>query len=290
MADQKQSLNKYKADFKLLYNAELPHAYFKTMDQLDYQIPEHAKPIINFLISQLGNKASETVSILDLGCSYGILASLVRFDLTLRSLYDRYHVLTPLEATLENEIQWYANRWRRGDIKFYGIDVSASAIEFATRVGLLDGGVAIDLEDKRNSSHSLVSLPRQVDLIVSTGCVGYITSRTFGKILQHLDSSKPPIIANFVLRAFDYSGIVDIFSEHGFRTTKVANATFVQRKFQDAAEQAKILSLLSDERVHPKKPAPRERDGYYYAELFLSVHEDADLSILHQLDHVLSSV
>ena len=283
MADDASSLNKFKADFTGLYNADLPHAYYRKMDQLEYQIPENAKPIINSLIAAIKLRHSEPVSVLDLGCSYGVLSSLVRFDLSLRTLYDRYRKSTSTDASLQREADWYAMQTARSDVRFYGIDISANAIEFATRVGLLDAGVAVNLEDRRNTGSTLAGLPRHIDLIVSTGCVGYIINRTFDTVLSYLDLGSPPIIASFVLRAFDYSEIAQTLTNHGFRTTKLADTTFIQRKFQDSVEQSQIVSLLSSTRQDSPTPKPAEHDGYYHAELFVSVHEDANVSIVDEL-------
>ena len=283
MANQSSSLNEFKANFTTAYNEKFPHTYFSIMEDLEYQIPENAKPTINFFIAQIKKRYSETVSILDLGCSYGVLSALVRFDLPLKSLYRRYQASKPADASRQSEADWYASQSARGDVRFYGIDTSANAIEFATNVVLLDAGVAVDLEDQLNTPSSLASLPQQIDLVVSTGCVGYITNKTFKKVLLHIDPSKPPIIASFVLRAFDYSEIAETLAEHGFRTTKLADTTFVQRRFRDSTEQAHILSLLMARSGHPQTPTPPENDGYYHAELFVSIHQDAEPAILDDL-------
>lgn len=289
MVDRVENLNEVKADFQSLYNAELPNAYFAKMDILQYQIPENAKPIINFLISQLQHSQSDTVTVLDLGCSYGVLSSLVRFDHSLNILYDRYRGEKPTDASLDRETEWYAGQPRRDDVRFYGLDISSNAINFATHVGLLDGGLAVDLEDARNTSANLLKLPKQFDLIVSTGCVGYITNQTFDKVLHHLDNNNSRIFANFVLRGFDYSQIAATLKQHGFRTAKLEDTTFVQRKFQDATEQENVLSLLSDASMSSKAHELPERDGYYRAELFISVHEGGDQSIIDELRHMRTS-
>lgn len=181
---------------------------------------------------------------------------------------------------------WHADRPKRDDVRFYGIDVSSNAINFAMTVGLLDGSVAVDLEDSATSVDVLSALPTEVDLIVSTGCVGYITEVTFNKLLRHLGADHPPIIANFVLRAFDYSGIKEVLAQHGFETFKVPSASFVQRRFQDLNKQARILSLLRGAGVQNGRASLPEENGYYHAELFVSVHRSAKLSTFLDLHEI----
>lgn len=286
MSNQISPLNEHKADFTFSYNEEMPHSYFSTMREVEYQIPENAKPKINILIDEIKKQRGGVVSILDLGCSYGVLSALIRFGLPLRTLYRRYQHSTASFASRQSETLWYASQSKREDVKFFGIDTSPNAIDFALSVGLLEGGVAVDLEDQSNTPGDLSSLPDHVDLIVSTGCVGYITEVTFNKVLLHLTKGNPPIIASFVLRAFDYSNIETVLAQHGFKTFKLPETTFVQRRFKDCTEQDRILSLLRHSAVRHDRSELAEEDGYYRAELFVSVHESADPSIFSNLRQI----
>ena len=78
-----------KAAFDDIYAQPDPRAYFGTLRKLDYRIPHLAKPHFERLIAQLRDGAA-TVSVLDIGCSYGINAALLRCDAGLDELYDRY--------------------------------------------------------------------------------------------------------------------------------------------------------------------------------------------------------
>lgn len=280
MPDTSESLNDYKADFTAVYNEETPHRYFAAMKALEYQIPESARPKIDFLIDKIKERGAGEVTIFDLGCSYGVLSALVQFGLPLHTLYRRYESST----SSQSENSWYASHKKRPDVKFYGIDTSENAIRFATSVGLLEDGVAVDLEDESTTLAALGRLPNHADLIISTGCVGYITEVTFNKVLRYLCNGSRPVIASFVLRAFDYSAIAEMLSRHGYQTIKLPERTFIQRRFRDATEQAHILSLLKRDAVPHTGPRPPETDGYYHAELFVSVHKNSDLAIIENLE------
>ena len=272
MSSQRPSLNEYKADFTSSYNEKMPHKYFVTMQSLEYQIPENAQPNIEFLIEYIKKKRPGIVSILDLGCSYGVLSALIQFRIPLKVLYERYKSISMRDMSYESESRWYASQSRRTDLTFYGIDISENAIDFATSVGLLADGVATNLEDDSNTPDQLSRLPQDLDLIISTGCVGYITDTTFKKVLKHVAGGRPPIIASFVIRLFDYSRIKAEMSKHGFRTFKLPETTFIQRRFKDTKEQSQILSLLKSDDISQKESEPPESDGFYHAELFVSIH------------------
>ena len=287
MNRQKSQLKKHKADFTGVYNEKTPHAYFSTMRELEYQIPENSKPQINSIIEEIKTSdGRNSVTVLDLGFSYGVLSALIRLDLPLDALYQRYQRPALPDSSEENEVLWFGNQPKRDDVHFGGIDASPNAIRFAQSVGLLEFGVAVDLEDSRTSLDALSALPTKIDLIVSTGCVGYITELTFKKLLLHLDADHQPILANFVLRAFDYSAIGQELSHHGYETFKVPSTTFVQRRFKDSIEQARILSLLRSEVPECDRSQLPEEDGYYHAELFVSVHRSARLSTFLNLHKI----
>ena len=73
-------INKAKADMGHIYNEPNPRAYFRELRELDYAIPGVAKPIFQKLIHHLQKNRDDTVRVLDLGCSYGVNAALLKHD------------------------------------------------------------------------------------------------------------------------------------------------------------------------------------------------------------------
>jgi hypothetical protein len=86
--------------------------------------------------------------VLDVCCAYGINAALLRADVTLAQLYERY-----------------------------------AGVGFACRVGLLDRGWAEDLE-ARDPSDGLAAELADLDLVLTTRGVGYIGERTCDRLLR----------------------------------------------------------------------------------------------------------
>jgi len=264
------SINAIKADFNDIYRAADPRDYFKVLGELDYIIPEIAAPVLLQVVERLIRSKGRPVTILDVGCSYGNLAAVMRYGLTVGQLRDRY-AAAPLQALGSHHLasydaHYFAGWPRREDMQFIGLDCSAEAIAYALKVGLIDEGLVIDLETNalNGRARSVVS---NVDLIVSTGAVGYISEKTFAELLKAFPPGHEPWIASFVLRMFDYKNIAETIGQHGLETERLDEVTFVQRRFRDDAELEDTLRLIQARGIDP---AGKETEGVYHAELFVS--------------------
>jgi hypothetical protein len=159
---------------------------------------------------------------------------------------------------------FYASWPEIGLARFIGLDVSEPAVSYARNVGLLEGGITKDLE-RNPLTNAEATLLKPVDVILSTGCVGYVTERTYRQLLSEVES--PPWIISFVLRMFPYDALADALAEHGLVTERLAGATFVQRRFRDIEEFTKTLSRLAERGV---ETAGFESEGRFQAELYVS--------------------
>lgn len=262
-------INARKADFNAIYRQRDPRAYYTVLGGLDYVIPDVAHPIFVQLVDRCIAERGRPITVLDIGCSYGVNAALLRHGLTLRQLRERY--MSPsIQALPDHRIaefdgRFYAGWPARKDVQFIGIDTSPEAIRYAREVGLLNDAAAVNLETEPLTDR-LSSLIGRADLVISTGCVGYITHATFQKVMQASTHSRP-WIASFVLRMFDYTKIAEVLTRHGLVTEKLDGATFVQRRFKDAAEQEDCIAALESRELDP---AGKEADGLLHAELFVS--------------------
>ena len=134
----------------------------------------------------------------------------------------------------------------------------------------MDEGLAVNLEREplpEPARHTLAS----VDLVTSTGCVGYVTEKTFDSLLPSVTQNRPPWFANFVLRMFPFEAIAATLDRWGYTTEKLAGETFVQREFVSPAEQAQVLEQLTEVGVDP---TGMEDQGHLLAEFYLSRPRD----------------
>jgi len=283
-----ESLNLNKANFDEIYGLDDPREYFRVLCGLDYVIPDLAKNIFRDLITRLTRLHGRPITVADIGCSYGINSGLIRYPLDIHRMVRRYahpsmHALSPTRL-MELDANYYCAWPEQTEARFVGVDSSEPAITYAKTVGLLDAGVTTNLEISAPSRADKEEL-KDIDLIMSTGCVGYVTDETFRKILE-LQTGRAPWIANFVLRMFPYQNFIDAFAAKGLVTEKLEGVTFVQRRFYSEGEYETTLNALSALGIDA---SGKEEEGLFHAELFLSrPREDVEAHPLKELISVTS--
>jgi len=265
-----EDLNEVKENMDYIYNQPDPRAYFRELNKLDYGIPDNAKPIFQKLIDNLRQRRDDTIHLLDLGCSYGINAAILKHDLSMEDLYEHWGQNKMVGATSEDVVafdhKFYSGTDNREDIQVTGLDQAENAIAFAVESGLLDKGFATNLETEQLSTQAEKTLA-QVDLVTSTGCVGYMTEKSFDRILPAVSEGQMPWIANFVLRLFPFGAIEESLDKCGYVTEKLEGRTFFQRQFASDDEQDQVLEQLHEQGVDT---TGKEAKGHFLAEFYLS--------------------
>ncbi|MGY8678399.1 class I SAM-dependent methyltransferase [Bradyrhizobium sp. UFLA05-153] len=280
-------INQSKAVFDDIYALDDPRAYFSVLGDLDYMIPDVAEPVVRQILAAKASATGLTPTVLDVGCSYGINAAVHRFPLTFGGLRHRYARREMRAISSETLVRldrsFYASWPDVGLARFIGLDISAPAISYATGVGLLEQGIVADLERESLSADSARAI-RSADVIMSTGCIGYVTEKTFSKILDATE--KRPWIVSFVLRMFPFDSLAATFAKHGLVTERLTGATFIQRRFRDAEEFESSLAALAALGVDANG---LESEGLFHADLILSRPEaDAHVAPLEDIVTVAS--
>jgi SAM-dependent methyltransferase len=263
-------INQAKVDFTDLYTSKDPRNYFKYLGQLDYIIPHLAQPIFAQLIRARQETQTEPVTVLDVGCSYAINGALMKYALDFEALRQRY-TAPALQGLSSGEVldldrHFYQSWPRNPGVKVVGLDVSENAVRFAEDVGILDHGLAIDLES-RDPSPDEAAILAGVDIIVSTGCVGYVTAKTFQRIATVARKGRAPWAANFVLRMFPFDGIAETLAGQRLVTERYEGATFVQRRFASRDEMEKAVMAVEARGLDTDG---LETEGLYHSNLFVS--------------------
>jgi SAM-dependent methyltransferase len=198
-------LNEIKSDFSEIYTDKDPREYFRVLGQLDYIVPHVAQPVFEQLIRARAETQEEPVTVLDLGCSYGLNGALMKYALRYDALRERYTdpALKTLssESLLELDRHFYQAWPKNRQVRVIGLDPSANAVGYGEAAGTMDLGLALDLEKDDPTPEQAKAL-EAVDLIVSTGCVGYVTSKTFRRLAKLARRGRPAWVASFVLRMF----------------------------------------------------------------------------------------
>jgi SAM-dependent methyltransferase len=231
------AINATKANFDDIYVKEDPRAYFSVLGALDYMIPDVAAPVVRQVIAAYARRYGRKPRVLDVGCSYGINAAVHRFPVTFATLRRRYarHEMAALESeeVARLDRHYYASWPDRGIAAFVGLDASPHAIRYAKDVGLIEDGIVADLEREELTSEA-AEVVENVDIVLSTGAVGYVSEKTFGSIVEA--ASHPLWVVSFVLRMFPYDRFDGVFDKAGLVTEQLGSALFTQRRFTDLAE------------------------------------------------------
>ena len=265
-----------KASLDHIYTQPDPRTYFSTLRKLDYCIPQLAKPHFTRLVNQLRavRTAERTaVTVLDIGCSYGVNGALLRCDATMDELYERYGCTNDAgadasartrDSLLTRDRALVAARQRPDGPRLVGLDVSPEALSYAQEAGFVDEVVLADLERDDPTEEQRERLGR-ADLAISTGCIGYITEQTIARVVR-AGRDRPPWMAHFVLRMYPFDAIEECLAGLGYTTVR-DERVFRQRMFVSLEEQAQVLETLAEVGVDPRG---LEGDGWLYARLFIS--------------------
>jgi hypothetical protein len=257
-----------KADFTSIYSAPDPRAYYATLAELDYQIPDHGGRLFSQLADHLATERElDCVRVADLCCSYGVNAAVMKHGLSFAELADHYtsDKVAELDADtlVEFDREWYAANSAPLEMSVIGLDVSQPAVDYATEVGLLDAGAAEDLETADPSPRLAAELA-DVDLVTVTGGIGYITESTIGRVLEATPDHT--WVAALSLRWIDFEPVAAEAERHGLVVERLEGETFPQRRFADEIERQHALEQLArfDEQITPGEAA-----GYHEAALYL---------------------
>ena len=254
-----------KADFDEIYTQPDPRAYYRTLGELDYEIPTHGSRVFEILLTDLRER-SDQPTVLDLCCSYGVNAALLNHEVTLDELAARYREVGDVDRDelIEHDRSWFGDRRRDDAVDVIGLDASEPAIAYAVDSGLLAAGLASDLESEGLDDDD-AELIGGADLITVTGGIGYIGGRTFERVLDAVDD--PPWVAALSLRWVDFDPIEEALDACGLVTERVDGFVVPQRRFADDAEAAFVMEQLQ---VADVEPTAIESEGSHAAELYVA--------------------
>jgi len=256
-----------KKDFTDIYTQKHPTLYLEEMGNLKYRIPDQTKPLYKHLAERILNYKKRPVRILDLGSSYGINSALLNYELIMSELDDFFVKNKPNPSIISTQ-NFFEDLPNNDDpnLEFYLVDISYHALDFAEKTGLCKDSFCVNLE-KENIPFKLQQTMYDIDLIISTGCVGYIGWKSFTKILENIVGRDPlPIFAFTVLRIFQMDDIKTVFEENNFELLKTKIGPLKQRRFYDKTEMNNTLGLLKSRNINTEN---LEETGYFFADFYV---------------------
>lgn len=251
-----------------IYNRPDPRSYYSTLMALDYMIPQAAKPVFCKVLAACRETRAGSLKVVDLGCSYGINAALLGCGMDMGRLYALYAApgVARLDrrALLARDREIFAARRGAGSLTFVGVDAAPRAVAYARDAGLIDEKISLNLERRRPTARCR-SVLDGADVVISTGCVGYITDKTIARVVDAA-GARPPWMAHYVLRMFSFEPIQEMLAERGYVTASGPRPVR-QRRFASREEQEHVLDRLVDMGIDP---SGYETEGWYYADLYIS--------------------
>jgi SAM-dependent methyltransferase len=252
-----------------IYDASDPSSYYLTLGRLDYVIPEAARAVFNSLIDALrAARGLERVKIADIGCSYGVNAAILKYDVSFAELTARYAAkraegLAGADLLRDDRALFDALEEMR-PIDVIGLDTATRAIAYAESAHIIDAGITRNLE-----TSPLDDLVRRVladvDLVISTGAVGYVGAPTFAKVID--GAGGRPWVAAFALRQFDFAPIATELAKRGYKTETLPGMAFPQRRFAGDDEREGAFARL--EKLGRRRTA-LEDSGWYASTLHVA--------------------
>jgi len=269
-----------KIDLNFIYNEPSPIAYYSTLSRLDYRIPAVAEPLFRTVITALRrSRGKRDVTLLDVGSSYGVNSALLRSRLDLSDLNDAYGRRRTAgldrKGLIARDRRMLAEAREDKALSVVALDTADKAIAYAEAAGYAEAGITTDLEslDPEPTDARLLS---EVDLVISTGAIGYVGEATFSRILNCC--RQPPWFALFALRMFPFDEIAATLKAHGQQPYRLAGRTFQQRRFANEEEEEHVLDRLAALDIDP---VGKEAEGWYHAQFFFSrpAEEDGPLPL-----------
>ena len=269
--------NRVKASFDAAYTAPTPHQYLQNMTAVDYRMADYMNPFLAAVVDA-SVTPTEAVRVLDLGCSYGVSGALLKTDCSYQELAEffRHETSEDYSSCVTESRRWLGSHEARKDVEVVGFDSSAEAVRFAEASGMIDDGIACNLEERESElTQDDRSLLRQCDVLLSTGVIGYVTDSTVSPILDEFGHDSHgalgPVAVMSVLELFDPEVIAESFAQHGYRFGQLP-VRMPQRRFADEEEREGVLETLRD---RGEATAVQESEDRMFASLCVAAHPES---------------
>ncbi|MBE0454461.1 MAG: hypothetical protein IBX58_12355 [Roseovarius sp.] len=246
-------------------------AYFRMLDALGYRNQMHAVALFRKGLGALCRvRGLAAPRLLDFASSYGLVTLLMRHEISLIDVFDRYRApdfdrMSPAEV-IAGDRTWLARLpCYTPPLHVIGLDVMPNAIAYGHAVGLFDEGFAENLEVDAPSP-ALAAALGQVDMIVECGSVAQLMPRTLDRVLTACGERKPWIMTS-PIRGNERAAAVEVLVRHGMRQEVLPVAPFIHRRFESPEEQARAIA---NARAAGHAPEGYETTGHFHAQVLLA--------------------
>ena len=256
--------------FDDIYDLEDSRSYYRAMDLAGFRTAHFAASAFRAILSELKRQRGQSrVSVVDFASGYGIASALMRHDLSLDEVLNRYRDPWFDEASSDAvkaaDRDWFAGARRAEEAdRYYGIDIASRALDYGKTVGIYDDAFAENLQENAPSP-TLASALADCDLIVECGSVAHMLPLALDGLLK--SCPRKPWVAMSPIRGNDTAEAFDVLASHGLEVDTLGLPPFPHRRFADPAEQARAIAN-ANMRGHDTEGY--ETTGYFHAQILLA--------------------
>lgn len=227
-----------KTSFSRIYDAPDPTPYFSALKPLDYRTPHHAQPVIRRAVDRLRRiRRRAELRVLDLCSGYGVNGALLKHDIALEDLYQRFDGHDGAASPTADRRALAPLRRRDGAVQVIGQDVAGRALDYGEAAGFLDESLCADLERAALTPRQ-AGMIADVDLVTITGGLSYVGRRTLARVLGAM--RRRPWVLLFPLRDAPLGVIRATLERFGLRLERWPGP-FAHRRFSDDRERGAVL-------------------------------------------------
>ena len=274
MADQDTEL--FPLDhFTRVYDREEPRGYFRSLAPLGYRQPS----VVAAYLAGVGDtiaafRRTPRLRLLDFACGYGVLGTLLRHDVSLDELYDRFAVDEAGDPLVADQAYFAARRKADPPIEVGGLDIAGRAIAYARACGLIDRGFVEDLTVGEAGS-DLAAFMGGCDLIVETGALYPAVYGCYERLLEAAGNARPWVLCGPRGDA-DTRALWALLEARGYRVEVCSRERRRYRRVLHDAERADAERII---RATGRDPEASLIEGWFVNDLVLA-RPEADAAAL----------
>ncbi len=248
-----------------------PREFYRVMHGLEYRNAAWSVPVFAAAWAEVTRlRGLDRAGLVDIAAGYGVVSALLRHDIELQGLLERY-VQRPIEDASAEEVltldrSWFQSRATHNpSIRTIALDISREALAYGRAVGLFDEAFAEDLGNAPPSRGLRDSL-QDCALMVEAGSVAHMEPRILRELLDAAGDPKPWVLTAPV-RGNHRPAALQVMRDAGLVVEQIPIRPFPIRRFVDRAEQTRACQEIRRQGLDPDGV---ETSGCYHGCLFLA--------------------
>jgi hypothetical protein len=228
--------------FDQLYDLPDPRPYFRGVATGDYRMPGVLAGVLERLLPLIAARAGRPpgpARLIDFACGYGAVGLCLRAGATMAGLTERFQDDDGPEADAAH----FRDRIRT-DVPPHvisGVDIAATALDYARRVGAVDAVHSDNILEGGPGSDLAADLGA-ADMIFECGAIGDHLTAALDVLLKHATGTPRPWLILSPRPRIDVAGVSACLADHGYDTHVLLPRIGYRKAFSDMELAEEIAS------------------------------------------------